>query len=200
MILHIRNMEGDRCIAFVKQELDRLGLHCKRMELGAVELKEKISREKLQYIDKALKRVGLELIKDKKLHLMERIMEAMHKFIYLSDDAQKTSISSFMAKEVGCDYAIISKLFSDENGTTIEKYIIAKKIERVKDILVYEDLTLTEIAYKMQYSSVAHLSNQFKKITGVTPTFFRKISIVRRGDKPSIQTFAIKNTFNHEYR
>ncbi len=175
MMLHIRNMESGRCKAMVKNELNKLGLHYKTVELGEVELKENISREKLQLIDIALRDAGLELMNDKKSHLIEKIKTAIYQLIYLSDDLPKPNFSDYISKKVNHDYNYVSNLFSGAQGITIEKYIIAQKIERVKELLVYCELSLSDIAYKLQYSSVAHLSNQFKKVTGLTPTFFRQL-------------------------
>lgn len=172
-MLQIRNMESGRCIDMVKYELTKLGLQYKTVELGEVELKETISREKLRLIDIALRNSGLELMDDRKSHLIDKIKTAIHQLIYLSDDLPKQNFSDYISKKVNHDYTNLSHLFSGMQGITIEKYIIAKKIERVKELLVYGTLSLGDIAYKLQYSSVAHLSSQFKKVTGLTPSFFR---------------------------
>lgn len=167
-------MESDRCKAFVKNEMIKLGLHCRKVELGEVDLKENVLKEQMQTIDIALRNGGLELIIDKKSNLIEKIKDEIYQFIYLSDDLTKTKFSDYISKKVNCDYASLSNLFSRIQGVTIEKYIITQKIERVKGLLAYGMLTLNDIAWKLQYSSVAHLSNQFKKMTGYTPTFFRE--------------------------
>lgn len=172
-MLQIRNMESGRCIDMVKYELTKLGLQYKTVELGEVELKETISREKLRLIDIALRNSGLELMDDRKSHLIDKIKTAIHQLIYLSDDLPKQNFSDYISKKVNHDYTNLSHLFSGMQGITIEKYIITKKIERVKELLVYGTLSLGDIAYKLQYSSVAHLSSQFKKVTGLTPSFFR---------------------------
>jgi len=168
-------MESGRCKAMVVNELNRLGLHYKTVELGEVELKENISGEKLKLIDIALKSAGLELMNDKKSRLVEKIKAAIYQLIYLSDDLPKPNYSDYISKKVNHDYNYISNLFSGVQGITIEKYIIAQKIKRVKELLVYDELSLSDIAYKLQYSSVAHLSNQFKKVTGLTLSFFRQL-------------------------
>lgn len=173
MILQIRNMESGRCIEMVKYELTKLGLHYKSVKLGEVELKEKISGEKLHLFDIALKNGGLELMDDKKSQLIAMIKTAIYQLIYLSDDIPKPNISEYISKKVNHDYSNLSHLFSGVQGITVEKYIISQKIERVKELLIYNTLSLSDIAYKLQYSSVAHLSSQFKKITGLTPSFFR---------------------------
>jgi len=143
--------------------------------LGEVELKENISSEKLQLIDAALREVGLELINNNKNRLIEKIKATIYQLVYLSDDLPKPNFSVFISQRVNHDYPYLSNLFSGMQGMTIEKYIIAQKIERVKELLVYDKLSLSNIAYKLQYSSVAHLSNQFKKVTGLTPTFFMQL-------------------------
>ncbi len=175
MMLHIRNMESSRCKTAVKDELVRLGLHYLSLELGQVELKENISGEKLQLIDIGLRNVGLELIDDKQNIIIEKIKTAIHQLIYSSDDLPKPNYSIYISNMVNRDYTYLSNLFSNMQNVTIEKYIISQKIERVKELLVNQKCSLSEIAYRLQYCSVAHLSNQFKKITGITPSFFRQL-------------------------
>jgi AraC-like DNA-binding protein len=177
MMLHIRNMESNRCITMVKNELHKLGLHYRSVELGEADLKEHVSDEYLQLIDHALKEAGLELMDDKQDRLIEKIKNAVHQLIYFSDDIPKPSFSEFISEKVKINYTVLSNLFSGIQGITIEKYVIAQKIERVKELLVYGQLSLGDIAFKLQYSSVAHLSNQFKKVTGLTPSFFRQLRI-----------------------
>ena len=174
MMLQIRNMESDRCIEMVKNELSRLGVNYKMVELGKVEVKEIISVEKLQSIDKALRSSGLELMVDQKILIIEKIKDAVHQMIHISDDISKLNFSEYISKKVNHNYPYLSNLFSGTQGITIEKYLILQKIERVKELLVYGEFSLSDIAYKLQYRSVAHLSNQFKKITGLTPSFFRQ--------------------------
>jgi len=180
MMLRIRNMESDRCIAMVKDELCKHGLQYKNVELGKVELKGNISDEKLRLVDMGLRNAGLELMEDKKSHLIEMIKAAVYQLIYLSDDFPKPNFSDYISKKVNRDYTYLSNLFSGVQGVTIEKYFIAQKIVRVKELLVYCKLSLSDIAFKLHYSSVAHLSNQFKKVTGLTPTFFKQLRITRR--------------------
>lgn len=174
MVIQIRNMESDRCIATVKNELNKLGFHYKRVKLGEAELKEKISSEELQLIDNALRNAGLELIGDKNDRLIEKIKIAVNQLVYLSEDLPKPNISDYLSKRINSDYAYLSNIFSSLQGVTIEKYIISQKIERAKELLVYGKTSLADIAFKLHYSSVAHLSNQFKKVTGLTPSFFRQ--------------------------
>lgn len=188
MMLHIRNMESDRCKTVVKNELIRLGLQYKSVELGEVVLTENVSREKLQLIDFNLRKAGLEIIEDKNIRLVENIKEAIHQLVYHCDDYPKPNYSEFISVKVNRDYTFLSNLFSGTQGITIEKYIIERKIERVKELLVYENLSLGDIAFKLQYSSVAHMSNQFKKVTGLTLSFFRQIrtSVHRPSEKVRI--------------
>lgn len=186
MMLQIRNMESDCCIAMVKSELYKLGLHYKTVELGKVELNENVSLEKLQLIDSALRSSGLELMGDKKNFLIDKVKTVIHQLIYLSDDLPKPNFSDYISKKVNRDYTYLSNLFSSGQGITIEKYIITQKIERVKELLVYNEFSLSEIAYKLQYSSVAHLSNQFKKVTGLTPSFFRQLRNTSRNQSKNL--------------
>jgi AraC-like DNA-binding protein len=180
MLLQIRNMESSRCKTMVKNELNKLGLQYTRIELGKVELKENISGEKLHLIDLALRNSGLELIADKKTGLIERIKDAIYQLIYLFDDLPKPNSNDYISEKVKCDYASLSNIFSGTLGITIEKYIISQKIERVKELLVYDKRSLSDISFIMHYSSVAHLSSQFKKVTGLTPSFFRQLLIAKR--------------------
>ena len=171
-------MECDRCKTTVMNELNKLGLNYKTIEIGEVELKETISGEILQLMDIALKKAGLELINDKKSRLIEKIKVSVHQLIYSSDDLPKQNLSDYLIKNVNQDYNLLSNLFSRTMGVTIEKYFISQKVERIKELLVYEKLSLNDIVFKLKYSSVAHLSNQFKKVTGLTPTFFRQLRII----------------------
>jgi AraC-like DNA-binding protein len=175
MFLQIRNMESERCIKAVKNELHKLGLHFKSVELGKVELKEEISEEKLQLIDSAMRTLGLELMDSMNGRVVKKINDAIYHLIYLSDDVPKANFSDYISKQVNYDYTYLSNLFSSVQGITIAKYVISKKIERVKELLLHGDLSLSDIADKLQYSSVAHLSNQFKKVTGLTLSFFRQL-------------------------
>jgi YesN/AraC family two-component response regulator len=175
MKLQIRNMESSRCIAMVKNELDKLGVCPKKVDLGEVEVTKKLSEEKIHLIDIALKQAGFELIINKNNRIIEKTKAAIQEWIYLSNDPPKPNFSQYISNKINHDYNSLSNLFSGVQGVTIEKYIIAQKIERVKELLVYDKLSLSDIAYKMQYSSVAHLSNQFKKVTGLTPSFFKLI-------------------------
>lgn len=173
MILKIRNMATSRCTTFVKDELNKLGLYDVTVELGEVELRENISTEKLQLLNTSLKYGGLEIIEDKKVHLINEIKAAINDLIYNFDDLPKPNYSEYISEKINFNYTHLSSTFSKDQGISIEKYIIAQRIERVKEMLVYSDLGLTDISFKLNFSSVAHLSNQFKKLTGLTPSYYR---------------------------
>jgi AraC-like DNA-binding protein len=173
-------MVSIRCKMIVKSELENLGLHYSSVELGAVEIKENISAEQREQLNIALKKSGLELMDDKKSMLVEKIKNVIVEMVHYSNEELKTNFSDYLSEKLHYNYAYLADLFSEVQGTTIEHYIILHKIERVKELLVYDELTLTEIAYLMHYSSVAHLSNQFKEITGLTPSHFKKLRDKRR--------------------
>ena len=164
-----------RCKMIVKSELEKMGLHFTIVELGEVEIKEKLSLETHSELKVALLKFGLELMEDKKSILIERVKNIIVEMIHYSDEPPINNFSDFLSEKLQYDYNYISTLFSEVKGITIEHFIIAHKIERAKELLIYNELTLTEIAFKLHYSSVAHLSNQFKKVTGLTPSFFRKM-------------------------
>jgi YesN/AraC family two-component response regulator len=159
----------------VKSELEKLGLHFAVVELGEVEIRERLSVKQKKQLQAALLQSGLELLEDKKLILIEKIKNIIVEMIHYSDEPPALNFSAYLSEKLHYDYNYISNLFSEVKGTTIEHYIIAHKIERAKELLIYNELNLTEIAYKLHYSSVAHLSNQFKKVTGLTPSFFKKM-------------------------
>ena len=164
----------------VKSELDKLGLHYTRVELGEVEIMENISTEKLQRLNVALKKTGLELLDDHKTIMVEKIKSIIIEMVHYSDEQIKINLSDYLSEKLNHNYTYLSNLFSEVKGTNIEKYYLIHKIEKVKELLVYDELNLTEIAYKMHYSSVAHLSNQFKKMTGLTPSHFKNLKNKRR--------------------
>jgi len=159
----------------VKSELDKLGLHYSNVNLGEVEIKEKIEPGQLEQLRKALLKSGLELMDDRKSILIERIKNVIIEMIHYTEEPLKTNFSDFISNKLNYDYTYLANLFSEVTGTTIEHYIIAHKIERVKELLLYDELNLTEISFMLNYSSVAHLSSQFKKVTGLTPSYFRKL-------------------------
>jgi len=164
----------------VKSELDKLGLTYKTVDLGEVEIDQTITPEQNGQLKATLLLSGLELMDDKKAVLIERIKNTVVEMIHYEDDPPKTKNSDYISKKLDHNYTYLANLFSEATGTTIEHYIIIHKIERAKELIIYNELNLTEIAWKLNYSSVAHLSNQFKKITGLTPTFFKKLKDKRR--------------------
>ncbi|MEZ4960636.1 MAG: AraC family transcriptional regulator [Saprospiraceae bacterium] len=164
----------------VKAALDEIGLHYGTVDLGEVEVKENISVEQTLQLKTILLRSGLELMDDKKAILIEKIKNVIIEMIHYADEQPKTNFSDYLSEKLKYDYTYLANLFSETTGITIEHFIIAHKIERVKELLIYDELTLTEISYKLNYSSVAHLSNQFKKVTGLTPTFFKHLKNKKR--------------------
>jgi len=169
-----------RCKMVVKSELKKLGLHYATVELGEAEILEDISEEQLARLDVALRKTGLELMDDQKSILVEKIKAVIIELVHYNDDQIKVNLSDYLSKKLNHSYSFLANLFSEVKGTTIENFFLAHKIERVKELLVYDELTLTEIAYRLHYSSVAHLSNQFKKMTGLTPSHFKDLKNKRR--------------------
>lgn len=169
-----------RCKMLVKDELTKLGLHYTTVELGEAEVVEDISAAQHDKIKEVLLRSGLELMDDRKSVLIQRIKNVIVEQVHYAEAPLTVNFSEFLAEKLHHDYTYLANLFSEVQGITIEKFIIAHKIERVKELLVYNELTLTEIAYQMHYSSVAHLSTQFKKVTGLTPSHFKQLKDKRR--------------------
>ncbi len=169
-----------RCKLLVKEELKKLGIHYVVVELGMIEVLEDITPAQRTQLKKNLIRSGLELMDDKKSILIEKIKNVIIEMIHHSDEVPKVNYSEHISKEVGYDYTYLANVFSEVKGTTIQQFIISHKIERAKELLMYDELNLTEISYKLHYSSVAHLSNQFKKVTGLTPTFFKQLKKKRK--------------------
>jgi YesN/AraC family two-component response regulator len=164
----------------VKDELTKLGLHYTSVELGEADIMETLSPEQQVQFRDALVKSGLELMDDKKSVLIQKIKNVIVELIHYTDEPLTVNFSVFLSKKLDYDYTYLANLFSEVQGITIEKFIITHKIERVKELLVYNELSLTEIAYLMHYSSVAHLSTQFKKITGLTPSHFKQLKEKRR--------------------
>lgn len=175
MRLYIKNMVCDRCKMVVKNELNNLGLHYGPVELGEVEIMEVISPEQMRILNTGLEKSGLELLDDKKSILVERIKTIIIELVHYTDDQIKVNLSDFLSEKFNHNYTYLANIFSEVKGTTIEQFYISHKIEKVKELLVYDDLNLTEIAWKLHYSSVAHLSFQFKKKTGLTPSQFKSL-------------------------
>lgn len=173
-------MVSIRCKMMVKEELKKLGLHYITVELGEVDIMEEISKQQREQFKIALFKSGLELMDDKKAMLIEKIKKVVIEMIHYSDERPKINFSNYLSEKLNYDYTYLANLFSETEGTTIEHFIILHKIERVKELILYDELNLTEIAWKLHYSSVAALSNQFKKITGLTPTFFKLLKHKKR--------------------
>lgn len=164
----------------VKSELDKLGIKYTKIELGQVNIAGEISFVQENMLKARLLRSGLELMDDKKAKLIEKIKNVIIEMVHYSEELPKIKNSEFISEKLNLDYTYLSNVFSEVTGTTIEHFIINHKIERVKELIIYDELNLTEISWKLGYSSVAHLSNQFKKITGLTPSYFKKLKDKRR--------------------
>ena len=164
----------------VKSILENEGLVAESVELGEVELKETPTKIQIVKLETALKQLGFEIIDNHKSEIIEKIKNAIVTLVHHSKEQLKTNLSAFITSKIHHDYSYLSKLFSEVEGTTIEKYLIAQRIERAKELLVYNQLTLSEIADQLGYSSVAYLSNQFKTITGFTPTYFKSLKEIKR--------------------
>ena len=169
-----------RCKMAVLSELEKLGIKPLLVELGEIELADQISDNEKSILSTRLQLLGFELIDDKKSQIIERIKTLIIDLVHNRDNDLKTNLSVFIAADLGQDYSALSNLFSEVEGTTIEQYFISQKIERVKELLMYNELSLSEIAWQLNYSSVAHLSKQFKKITGLTPTFYKQLKDRKR--------------------
>lgn len=173
-------MVSNRCKMAVKEELKKLGLHFTPVELGEVEVMEKLSSEQLDLLRIGLHNSGLELMDDKRSMLIEKIKNVIIEMVHHTDEIIKVNFSTYLSEKLNHDYTYLSNLFSEVQGTTIEQFIISHKIERIKEFIIYDELSITEIAWKMNYSSVAHLSNQFKKMTGLSPSHFKQLKNKRR--------------------
>ncbi|HEX5171917.1 MAG TPA: helix-turn-helix transcriptional regulator [Cyclobacteriaceae bacterium] len=186
MKIHIKNMVCNRCVRAVKEEFEKLGLHPQRIVLGEVELAEdNLAPDMLSRLDADLKSLGFERIDDRKARLIEGIKNKVIQLIHHSDRVdRKYNWSTILADEMHYEYNYLSNLFSSVEGITLEQYIIRQKIEKAKELLFYDELTLSEIAHRLGYSSVAHLSGQFKKITGMTPSELKKSRALEIARKP----------------
>lgn len=173
-------MVSNRCKMMVKEELKKLGLHFIIIELGVVEIMENITPEKRNLLKKGLLESGLELMDDKRAILIEKIKNIIIEMVHYSDEPIKINFSDFLSEKLNQNYTYLANLFSEIQGTTIEQFVILHKIERIKELIIYDELNITEIAWKMNYSSVAHLSAQFKKVTGLTPSHFKQLKDKRR--------------------
>jgi AraC-like DNA-binding protein len=173
-------MVSNRCQMAVKYELEKLGLNYTKVNLGEAELLEDISIEKWDNLNSSLKKIGLELLDDKKNILVEKIKAIIIELIHNTDDQININLSGHLSEKLNHKYTYLSNLFFEVKGITIEKFYLAHKIEKVKELLIYDELKLTDIAWKLHYSSVAHLSNQFKKITGLAPSQYKNLKNKRR--------------------
>jgi AraC-like DNA-binding protein len=164
----------------VKTELENLAVRYVDVKIGEVNTIEDLPKEKLEKLDIALRKSGLQLMDDKKSILVEKIKSAVIELVHYTDEQIKTNLSDYLSEKLDYDYTYLANLFSEVRGITIEKFYLTHKIERVKELIVYDELSLSEIAYKLHYSSVSHLSNQFKKFTGLSPSHFKKLKNKRR--------------------
>jgi YesN/AraC family two-component response regulator len=175
MKLYIKFMLSTRCKIVVKDILKGLDLHFVIVDLGEVEIMEDLDNEQLEELKLALLQSGLELMDNKKAILIERIKNTVVEMVHHSNEGIKINFSNFLSEKLHHDYTYMANLFSEMQGTTIEQFMIAHKVERIKELIIYGELNITEIAWKMNYSSVAHLSNQFKKMTGLSPSQFKQL-------------------------
>ncbi len=173
MEIYIRNMVCSRCIMIVEIELARLGFHCRSVEIGKIDVIEVLSSEDLLSIKGALARCGLDIVDNKKRLLVEKVKSAVIEMVHHSDKQVKLNFSDYLSSSLNLDYTYLANVFSEVESDTIEHFIIMHRIQTAKYMIAHSDLNLTEISWKLNYSSVAHLSTQFKKITGVTPSHFK---------------------------
>ena len=170
----------------LKSELEKLGLRYIDVKIGEANIIEEIPSEKLERLDIALRKSGLQLMSDNKSILVEKIKSAIIELVHYADEQIKVNLSDHLSEKLHHDYTYLANLFSEVKGITIEKFYLKHKIEKVKELIVYDELNLSEIAYKMHYSSVAHLSNQFKKMTGLTPSHFKALKNKRRNSLENV--------------
>jgi len=180
MKLFIKYMVSLRCKMLVKEELKKLGIMHAIVDLGTVEVDGDITQEQHDLLKVNLLKSGLELLDDKRSILIERIKNVVVEMIHYSDELPKVNYSDYISDKLGYDYTYLSNVFSEAKGITLQQFIIMHRIEKVKELLIYDELNLTEISYRLQYSSVAHLSNQFKKVTGLSPSFYKQLKKKRK--------------------
>jgi AraC-like DNA-binding protein len=171
-----------RCKIIVKEELKKLGVHYVVVDLGTVEIMENLSTQQREILKKRLLESGLELLDNKKAILIEKIKNVITEMIHYSDEIPKVNYSNFLSEKLNYDYTYLANIFSEVKGITIQQFIIIHKIEKVKELLLYDELNLTEISYKLHYSSVSHLSKQFKKVTGLSPSYYKHLKQKRKGN------------------
>ncbi len=180
MKLYIKYMVSIRCKMMVKEALKTMGLHFIVVELGVVEIMETLTETQRLELKANLLKGGLELMDDKRAMLIEKIKNVVIETVHYADELIKVNFSDYLSEKLHYDYTYMANLFSEVQGTTIEQYIIAHKVERIKELIIYGELNITEIAHRMNYSSVAHLSSQFKKVTGLSPSHFKQLKDKRR--------------------
>jgi AraC-like DNA-binding protein len=173
-------MVSNRCKMVVKEELKKLGLHYILVDLGEIDIMEDLPPEQVNDLREALLVSGLELMDDKKSIMIEKIKTIIIEMIHHTNEELKINFSNFLSEKMDHNYSYLASLFSEVQGITIEQFIILHKVERIKELIIYNELNITEIAWKMNYSSVAHLSNQFKKVTGLSPSHFKQLKEKRR--------------------
>lgn len=169
-----------RCVIVVKAELEKLNIPYKYVKIGEADLSSELPVEQLKNLNVVLKKSGLELLDNKKSMLVEKVRQSIIELVHYTEEQLKINLSDHLSEKLGYDYTYLANLFSEVKGITIEQYFITHRIERAKELLVYDELSLTEISYLLHFSSVSHLSKQFKKVTGLTPTFFKKLKNQRR--------------------
>lgn len=186
-------MVSNHCKIAVKAELKKLGLHYIVVDLGEIEIMEEISADEREQLKVALLNVGFELMEDKRAVLIENIINVIIEMVHHTTEMIKINFSDYLSEKLNHDYTYLSNMFSEVKGITIQQFIIIHKVERIKELLMYDELNLTEISYLLNYSSVAHLSNQFKKITGLSPSHFKRLKEKKRipleeiGDAPIVR-------------
>ncbi len=180
MKLFIKYMVSLRCKLAVKEELKKMGLHFIVVDLGEVEIMENLSGLQIEELKAALLNSGLELMDDKRAILIEKIKNVITEMIHFTDELPEKKYSNYISEKLNHDYTYLSNIFSEVKGITIQQFIIIHKVERIKELIIYDELNITEIAWKMNYSSVAHMSNQFKKVTGLSPSHFKQLKDKRR--------------------
>lgn len=180
MKLYIKNMVCRRCITAVQNVFVDQGISSTNITLGEVDLNRELSADEIKHLNTELNQLGFEIIDDRKSRIIERIKNLIIALVHHSDEPLNVNISDYLSREMDYEYNYLSNLFSEVEGNTIEKFYISQKIEKIKELLIYDELTLNQIAFKLGYSSVAYLSTQFKKVTGLTPSYFKSIKANKR--------------------
>lgn len=180
MKIYIKNMVSNSCRFVVKDALNKLNLPYIHINLGEVEVKRNISKNQREKLKVALQKMGLELMSDRRTILIEKVKNTIVEMVHYADDMIKVNFSDYLSHKLNYDYTYLSNLFTEVQGINIQNFILLHKAERIKELITYDELTISEIAYKMNYSSVAHLSNQFKKVTGFSPTYFKHLKVRSR--------------------